>query len=628
MIHLKTRSTFSLRKSVIKPEALVTTAKAQGCESLAICELGNIFSSVKIYKKCLEEKIKPILGIDLYIKGDNDHLSNLTLLCKNEKGWKDLLKIIAKSNGKENFNLSKEVPTISLKDIADLTSGNFVAYCGCLQSILGQIVSSDYQKFVLSESYEDAKQWVHADWKNLLDNKIASLQEIFGKDNFFLESQDIENQTIPATDILSKIIKHAGSRLKIPVIGTCKPHYLKPEDAEDQKILICVDKKATFRNIKEILDNTEDTEYNSFFRKNNNTAYLLSVEEYSKLYSKEILENNKLVASLCTEFNILNNPKIPSFNCPDNKTDKEYLAELCEKGWGKVPQEKESLYRGRLDYELKILNEVGLAPYFLVVWDVVKWAQSQGWLACGRGSAGGSIVSYLLGITESDPVRYNLIFERFYNAGRNQPGKISLPDIDVDYPVLHRPKVKDYIRDKYGRDKVASIATFGSLKGAAALTEVLRVKNVCSVDEIKQITKLVIDEHKISDELEELRKDGLPASILGWTLDNIKAINQYAFFNEDGSIGGDFGPHFEQAIRLENCKRTLSKHAAGLVVSTDPLIDFCPMVHDKNSDELLCGLEMNDVESVGGMKMDVLGVATLDDINKTIEYINFGSLIR
>ena len=626
MIHLKCRSTFSLRKSVIKPQELVDTAKAQGCEALAITELGNCFSVVKVYKACKEAKIKPILGIDLYIKGATEQLTNLTLLCKNKQGWQDLLKIIEKSNGPANFNLSKEVPTISLKELADLTSGHFIVYAGCLQSMLGEVVSSDYQKFVLSKTYEEAKALVSPYWKEQIDSNISKLQEIFGKGNVFLEAQDVEITTIPAADIISKIIKNAGVRLKIPVIGTCKPHYLKPSDSEDQKILICVDKKATFRNIKEVLDNSQDTEYDSFFR--NNSAYLISPEEYETLYSPEILENNKLVASLCEDFNILNNPKIPSYHCPDGKTEKEFLSELCEMGWHKVPPGEDTVYRDRLNYEQKILNEVGLAPYFLVVWDVVQWAQAQGWLACGRGSAGGSIVSYLLGITESDPVRYNLIFERFYNAGRNQPGKISLPDIDVDYPVLHRPQVKNYIRDKYGRDKVASIATFGSLKGAAALKEVFRVKGVCSAEEMNQITKLVIDEHKISDELEELRKEGLPASILGWTLDNVTAMNQYAFTNDDGSIGGDYGPHFEQAIRLENCKRTLSKHAAGLVVSTDPLVSFCPMVHDKNSDEMLCGLEMNDVESVGAMKLDVLGVAALDDIMQTIKFINYGSLIR
>lgn len=624
MNYLKTRTTFSLRKSVIKPPELIEFAKKQGCSSLAITELGNIYSMVKFYTGCTKVGIKPIIGCDMYIS-DNDILSNLTILCKNYKAYSDLLKVIATSNSKENFNVLKEVPTLKLGHLADLCSRNFIVYSGSLNSTLSRAIATNYNDFVCSKTYEEAKSLVSPDWKQLFDKEIALYQEIFGKENFFLEVQDVENDSIPAADILSKIVKHASKRLNIPAIATCKPHYLRPENAVDHQILVCVEKKATFNNIGEILERNKDPEYDCFFR--NQSSYLLSTEEMTKLYPKEYLDNNERVASLCEPFNILNSPKIPQFQCPNGQNSAEYLSKLCLENWSSVVNESEDkVYQDRLNYELGVLNEVGLSPYFLVVHDIFKWAQSNGWLACARGSAGGSLVAYLLNLSESDPIKYNLVFERFYNAGRNQPGKISLPDIDGDFPVLHREEVREYIRNKYGRTKVASIATFGSLKGASSLKETLRIKSVCSVEETNQLTKFIIDEHKISDELEELRKNGEEASIIGWSLENDPRLKQYAYYDDNGILQGEYAPHFEQAIRLENCKRNLSTHACGLVVSSQTLSEFCPMVYNKNSDDLMCGLEMNDVEAVGCMKLDILGVCSLDDITETIRLVNEGDL--
>lgn len=623
--NLKTTTTFSLRKSVINPDALVKTAKTQGFDSLAITEKGNISSAVKIYQKCKAAGIKPILGCDLYIRGPKG-LSNLTVLCKNLLAWKDLLKIIRLSNSKDNYHLDKEIPTISLEDLANNNSGNFIAYAGSINSILGETISDNFKEFLNSTTYESAKSLVSPNWKENFDSLTNDLRDKFGKDNFFLELQIVDTATVPAAQILNKIIEDGAKRLGVSLIGTCKSQYLKPEDVDDLRLLTCIDKKAKLSDIEGILKRSDDTEFDTVFR--NNAAHLFSTEQYSELYNKETLENNDKVASLCAEFNIINNPKIPKFVCPEGKQDYEYLADLCEGYWSKVPIGADSQYRERLNHEFKVLNEVGLSSYFLIVHDIVKYAQSNAWMVEARGSAGGSLVSYLLGISTSDPIQYNLIFERFYNSGRNTPGKISLPDIDLDVPQRHREKIINYLRDKYGRAKTANIATFSSLKGAGALKEVLRIKNVCSADEANQITKLVISEHKISDELEELRKEGEPASILGWTLEHIRDINQYAFYDDNGEIQGDYAAHFAQAIRLEGCKKSMGKHAAGLVVSFDDIMDFCPLVHDKSGEELLCGWEMGDAEAAGVMKLDILSQAVLDDIMSTIDMVNYGDFIR
>ncbi len=626
-VHLKTRSTFSLKKATIKPSELVKTAKKDGCDAVALTEIGNLFSSVRFYKECKDAKIKPILGCELQIQEEDGGLSSLTLLCKNLTGWKELLQIVARSNLNDNFNFSKEIATIKLDELAHYVHGNFVVYSGSLGSYITRDIATNQTEFIRASAYGDAKNLVKEGWQSNFDLRVAKLQDIFGKANVFLEYNTVDNDSIHAANIVSKIVKDANIRLNIPTVATCKPHYLKPEDADDLKVLICVDKKATFRNIGEILKNSQDTEYYPFFQ--NKNAYLYNKEDYERIYSQEMLENNKLVASMCEEYNILNSPKIPNFQCPNGLTPEQYVKKLCESKWKElVPRNQESVYKARFAYEYKVLSDVALHPYFLIIHDLVQYVTKNSGLSAGRGSAGGSLVAYLLGLVECDPIQYNLIFERFYNAGRNQPGHVSLPDIDLDCPALFRDDITEYTRTKYGRDKTASIATFGSLKGAGALKEVLRVNNACDTTTMNQMTRLIIDEHKIADELEELKKAGEDASIIGWSLDNVPALKQYAFYNDDEELCGDYGKYFEQAIGLEGCKRTLSKHACGLVVSSEPLVNFCPMVRDKNSDELMIGLEMNEAEAVGCLKFDLLGVSAIDDIMETIKIVNHGDLIR
>lgn len=622
---LKSYTTYSLRKSINKPEDLIRKCKDFGYNTLAVTEKGNIFSFVKINKLCKDANIKHIIGCELYINTEGK-LSNLTILCKNKKGFSDLLKIISKSNSHENFNLPKEVATIKLDELASIASSNFIVYDGCIGGFLSSSITDDYSGFVKATEYNAAKSLVNSVWKEKLEGRIGQLQEIFGKDNFFLEYQNLELQSVPASDIMGKIIKDAGKRLKIPIVATCKPHYINQKDYDTQQILICIDKKTPINHIKDTLENQGDTEYYSFFR--NKSSYLLSPEEYVTLYDKEFLENNKLVDSLCENYDVLSNPKMPSYECPSGLNSISYLKQLCQEGWNKVPIGEDANYQNRLNDEMKIIGEVGLAPYFLVVWDIFRYVNENGWLSAVRGSAGGSIIAYLLGLSEADPIKYNLVFSRFYNEGRNQPGKISLCDIDIDVPIQYRKNILDYLRNKYGHENTASIATFGSLKGASSLKEILRSKNVCSADEANEITKLIVDEHKISDELAERRKEGEEATILGWSIENIKGLHQYAQYDNDGNLVGDYAQYFEQAIKLEGCKRNLSKHACGIVIGQDKLSTYCPMVKDKNSEEPIIGLSMEDVEAVGGMKLDLLGSANIDDVMESIRLARCGDLIK
>ena len=618
---LKTYSTFSLRKSVVKPDDLVKKAKADGATSLAITELGNIYSAVKIVKACRKEKIKPILGCNIYVSG-GDNLTNLTILCKNKKGWADLLKVIAASNNAENFDETKQVASISLENLAGLSSGNFIVYTGSLFSWLPAQLCKNYNEFVTATSYEEAKAQVSDDWKKILADKLALLQEYFGKPNVYFESQKTDILEIPAADITVKIMEWAAKHYKIPCIATCRPHYLQPEQAEDQKILICVDKKTTLMNIENVIKN--DVEYLPFFR--NEKAYLLNQEEFKSLYSQEQLENNANVAASIEDFEISGKPKLPNFTCPNGENPDEFLKTLCYKALQEKYGEKAE-YKNRLTEELDTLLPIGLSSYLLIVWDIVNYCHSNNWLVSSRGSVGGSLIANLLGISECDPIKYNLIFSRFYNAGRNSPDNVSLPDVDLDLMSQHRETVFDYVRGKYGYDKTANIITFGGLEGASALKEVLRVKNRCSIDEQNVMSKLIIKKDKISDELEELRNAGEDPSIIGWSLDNVKKLAEFAYYDDNGELAGEYGKDFAQAIRIEGCKRQTGVHACGMVISSIPLIEYCPLVHSKKYGAI-CAFEKPDIEYVGGPKMDLLVVATLSDIHETIRLINEGDFVN
>lgn len=623
-VHLKTLTTYSLKKSTNNPEDLIAAAKEQGCKSLAITEKGNVSTAVRIFKEAKKNEIKPILGIDLYIDDGNKNLSNLTLLCKNHKGWIDLLKVIALSNSPENFNKDKELATIKIEDLASICSRNFIAYSGNLFSNLIPPLIKDYHGFLKSEKYEDAKSLVKDDWKQIIDKNIGQMQDIFGRENFVLESQKTAIKEIPAADISVRIVEWAAKHHKIPCVGTCTPHYLTPQFAQDHKLLICIDKKTTLRNIDNLMRIDFDPEYFPFFK--NNNAYLLNENEYKSLYSQEQLEMNAQIASLIENYDILGKPKLPYFKCLDGKTPYEFLFLLCTEKLNnlKISTTSRPEYQSRLNYELGVIKKIDLASYFLIIWDVVEYCHGNNWLASSRGSVGGSLVAYLLGISECDPIKYGLIFERFYNEGRNTPGNIAFPDIDLDLMARHREDVVEFVREKYGRDCTGGIATFGGTEGASALKEVLRINGNIDVMQQNEMTKLIIKKDKITDELEELRLAGNETTVIGWSIDNIKGLKQYVDRDDDGNLIGEYAKEFEQAIRIEGCKRFAGSHACGLIVSTEPLINSAPLILNKKKNEATVGWTKEDCEAAGLIKYDFLAQAVLDDIHECIRLTNEG----
>lgn len=430
--------------------------------------------------------------------------------------------------------------------------------------------------------------------------------------------------------IWSSIIKRANL-IVIKDYSDLMPisYYVEPEDAKLHKILLCSKLKTTIPKLQkqvrknevseDIVDQFTTDKYHVL-----NSPEVVKIISRSKEADVNFVEN---VINSCEDYDILSKPVLPKFNCPNGKSEEEYLKELCRNGWKNLlidqnkvsTEESKQKYLDRFKEEFDVIKDANLFGYFLIVQDIIKHVNDKGWLSGpGRGSAAGCLISYLVGITKIDPLEYDLLFARFYNAGRNSADHISLPDIDMDVPGKHRDEIIAYIKDKYGHDRVSQMLTFGRLQGKSAIKEVLRVNEACSFAEMNAISNCIPDEAKISDQLAEM--DDEDRSIIRWALiNNADELRDFCRINDDGKLEGEYAEYFDQAIKIEGTFKTQGKHAAGVVISAEPLQKVCPMVKQKGSHEKIAGLEMSDLEALGHVKFDVLGINLLDKIMKIEE---------
>jgi DNA polymerase-3 subunit alpha len=614
-IPLHVHSHFSLLDGLSQPDQIASRCKEIGANACALTDHGNIAGSVKFYSTMKKYGIKPILGCELYVceqdpsikDKENRSLSHFIVLAKNYNGWKDLIKIVSESNKPENYY---HKPRLDLETIGALNSGNLLAITGHLGSTLADTILD--------------KLSLRDDWLNKGIEHVNYLKQIFN-DYVFLEAQLIDKDNLSIQEILTNAVRQIAKQTNTKVICTPDAHYCKKEDANDQRILLCNNLKTTFPEISRKISNDEDVPLGCFFISDN--YHIPSQEEMKALHTQEEILNTNHVADLIEDYNILSKPKLPPFKCPNNFNPDEYLRELCRIGWKNkinpvVDKEYQQPYLDRIKYELDVLQGAGLSSYFLIVQDIVSFVRDNGWLpGPGRGSAAGCLVSYLIGITSIDPIKYGLLFDRFYNAGRNSVDHISMPDIDVDVPINKREEIITYIKEKYGYDKVSQMITFNTIKGRGALKDVLRVYGNISFEEMNKITKNIPDEAKIADELQEMKEETGESSIIKWALENnVDKLKEWCYIDDTGELQGPLAKRFEQAIRLEGTKSNQSKHAAGIAISSEPLNQICPMVYDSKNKQLIAGMEMQDLESIGIIKFDILGVAMLDKI-MTIRFL-------
>lgn len=607
---LHVHSMYSLLDGLSKPTQIADRCEEIGAKSCALTDHGNIAGAIKFYTQMKSKGIKPILGCELYIcdqdaslqSKENRSLSHLLVLAKNYDGWQSLIKIVSESNKPEHYY---HKPRLDLDRLEEMLDGNLIGICGHLGSTLAN-------KLVENDT-------IVSDWKNIGTEYVGRFKDIFGKDNFFLEAQLMDKDNLEIQSSLTDCIRELSKITHTKTVCTPDAHYCKKEDAVDQRVLLCNNLKTTFPEINRKLNNNEDIGLGAFFSSDN--FHILSQEEINVLHTEEEIDNTNLVDSMCEEYNILSKPNLPPFACPDGYDDAEYLRQLCRNGWrdkiaNDVPESEHQVYVDRIKYELDVLQGADLSSYFLIVQDIVNHVRSNNWLpGPGRGSAAGCLVSYLIGITNINPIKYNLIFDRFYNAGRNTDDHISMPDIDVDVPINKREDIIQYIKDKYGHDKVSQMITFNTIKGRGALKDVLRVYGNITFDEMNNITKNIPDEAKIADELQVMKDETGEASIIRWALENNgDKLKEWCHIDKNGELQGPLAKRFEQSIRLEGVKSNQSKHAAGIAISANPLNEICPMVYDSKNKQMIAGMEMQDLESIGIVKFDILGVAMLDKI--------------
>ena len=562
--HLHLHTEFSLLDGSGKIKEMVAHAKELGMESMAITDHGAMYGVIDFYRACKSEGIRPILGCEIYmttgsrfereLKAEDDKYYHLVLLAENNKGYENLMKIVS-LGFTEGFYYKPRVDF----EILEKYHEGIIALSACLAGLVPRTI----MKGQCEKAVEAALR----------------LQDIFGRGNFFLELQD---HGIAEQKNVNQCLLRMSEETDIPLVCTNDVHYTYAEDQEAHDILLCI------QTGKKLSDKDR-------MRYEGGQYYLKSEEEMKALfpYAPEAIINTEEIAQRCNveiEFGV---QKLPRFDVPDGFTAYEYLEMLCNEGLKKRYENYED-YEERLNYELTTIRDMGYVDYFLIVWDFINYAKSNDILVGpGRGSAAGSIVSYCLEITDIDPIKYNLIFERFLN-----PERVSMPDIDVDFADTRRGEVIEYVTEKYGAECVSQIITFGTMAARNAIRDVGRVLEI-PYGTVDSIAKLVPNELKITI-----------ASALHKSPDLKRA------YDTDEQI------HYmlDMAMRLEGLPRHASKHAAGVVIARQPVMDYVPLA--KNSDgSVVTQFIMTTLEELGLLKMDFLGITTLTVIQDTLKQI-------
>ena len=560
--HLHVHTEYSLLDGSSKIRELTARAKELGMDSMAITDHGVMYGVIDFYRAAREVGIKPILGCEVYVApgsrfdrengAGEDRYYHLILLAENNTGYKNLMKIVSKGFV-DGFYYK---PRVDLKLLTTYHEG-IIALSACL--------AGEVQKYLVRGMYEEAKR------------SALRYHEIFGKDHFYLELQD---HGMPEQKMVNQGLLRLSQDTGLELVATNDIHYTYAEDAKAHDILLCI------QTGKKVTD--EDR-----MRYEGGQYYCKSEEEMRKLfpYAQEAIDNTHKIAERCNveiEFGVT---KLPKYQVPEGFDSWTYLNHLCREGFKtRYPDDDGTLSR-RLDYELGVIRTMGYVDYFLIVWDFINYARSQNiMVGPGRGSAAGSIVSYTLGITNIDPVRYNLLFERFLN-----PERVSMPDIDVDFCYERRQEVIDYVVRKYGKDQVVQIVTFGTLAAKGVVRDVGRVLDL-PYAMCDSIAKMIPND-------------------LGMTLDKALTANPdlKKLYNEDEQVKY----LIDMSKRLEGLPRHTSMHAAGVVIGSRSIDEFVPLSRAADG-TITTQFTMTTIEELGLLKMDFLGLRTLTVIQNAV----------
>ena len=559
--HLHVHTEYSLLDGASKIPELVAYAKELGMDSLAITDHGVMYGAVEFYQECTKAGIKPIIGCEVYLaKGSHLDMTektryHLILLAENDIGYHNLMKIVSKGQ-LEGFYYKPRVD----KDILRAYSEGIICLSAC--------IAGEVPRLINNGNMDGARRCVQ------------EYIDIFGKDNYFLE---IQNHDIPEEKTAAEGLRQLAQEFGIGLVATNDLHYVRREDAEAQDVLLCI----------QTTSNVDDP---GRMRFPNDSFYLKSAEEMAELFGgyPEALENTCRIADRCNVKLEFGHLLLPEFPVPDGFDAVSYLRHLCEEALPERYEVVDETVRKRLDFELDIINTMGYACYFLIVWDFINYCRSHDIpVGPGRGSAAGSIVAYLLRITNIEPLRYHLLFERFLN-----PERVSMPDIDTDFCYVKRNQVLDYVVRRYGQERVSQIITFGTLQARAAVRDVGKALGM-SYTSVDEVAKMIPRE-------------------LGITLD--KALKSSNDFKRAYESRPEVKKLVDLARSVEGLPRNAGTHAAGVIIAPRDLRDYVPLQQGSDSG-VITQYDKNKVEELGLLKMDFLGLRTLTVIGDCIQFI-------
>ncbi|HEB64399.1 MAG TPA: DNA polymerase III subunit alpha, partial [Chloroflexi bacterium] len=579
-VHLHNHTEYSLLDGFSKIDKLVQRAKEMGMPAVALTDHGTMFGVIEFYNAAVKAEIKPIIGVEAYMAArsmrDRDSKKDkksyhLLLLAENETGYKNLLKI-ASAAQLEGFYY---YPRIDHDFLAQHAEG-LICTTGCM--------SAEIPRAIQNGDLDKARR--ELDW----------YYEVFGPENFFFELQEHD---IPELTEINKHLLDLGKRYQARYVATNDVHYVDPEDARLQDIMLAIQTGCLVTDPNRM-------------RMSGQTYYLRPPQEMERIFGHVpgALENTILIAERCQLDLGFKGYKLPQFPVPQGYDAQSYLRKLCEEGLERRYGERahtDPVVRERLEYELRIIHQMGFDAYFLIVWDLCRYAQEKGIWYNARGSAAGSMVAYTLGITMVDPLEFGLIFERFLN-----PGRVSMPDIDLDFPDDRRAEMMQYCAIKYGEDKVAQIITFGTLKARAAIRDVGRVLDV-PLSEVDRIAKTIPN------------IPGKPVSIP----QALEEVPDFKKLYEEASrdpTKGYIKELIDTAAKIEGVVRNAGTHAAGVVITDKPIVEYAPLHRPTNNSEdvpikTVTQFEMAIVDYLGLLKVDFLGLSTLSVMTRACQMI-------
>ncbi len=563
-VHLHVHTEYSLLDGACRIGGMMDRVKEMGQTAVAITDHGVMYGCIDFYKAAKAAGIKPIIGCEVYVAPRrmedrvhkvDDQNRHLVLLCKNRKGYENLCYLVSEAHIRGFYGR----PRIDLELLRQYSDG-LIALSACL--------AGEIPKRLMNNDYDAAKDYA------------LQLSEIFGPDSFYLEMQDhgIEEQTMVNQGIL-RLARETG----LPLVITNDAHYIRKEDAQTQDVMLCIQTGTT-------LDDP-----NRKFEFKTDEFYLKSEEELRQIFPNcdEAFENTIKIADMCNLDFTFHEYHLPSFPVPEGYTNEEYFRKLCYDGFAERYPDPPQEYKDRLEYEIGVISRMGYVNYYLIVWDFIRYAKESGIpVGPGRGSGAASIVAYCMHITEVDPMKYSLIFERFLN-----PERVSMPDFDTDFCQERRGEVIEYVMRKYGSDHVAQIATFGTMAARGAIRDVGRALNF-TYAETDVVAKLV---------------PNTPHITLNEALEVSPQLK--AMYDKDPRVK----TLIDTARSLEGMPRNTSTHAAGVVITADPVCSYVPL--SRNDDTIVTQYTMTTIEELGLLKMDFLGLRNLTVIRDTEEQV-------